>query len=63
MKENKMKAPLTPVETLADTAKLPAWELAALRQAADWADGKHVTQDEFDFALNRLRTRPLGGSI
>ncbi|NDV18267.1 hypothetical protein GO013_02405 [Pseudodesulfovibrio sp. JC047] len=61
MSKNTIKAPLMPVETLADTAKLPSWELAALRQATDWADGKQVTQSEFDTALNRLRTRPQGG--
>jgi hypothetical protein len=59
--KKKTEAPLVPVETLAEAAKLPAWELAALRQAANWAEGKHVTQAELDAALTRLRNRPQGG--
>jgi hypothetical protein len=61
MSKNKTKAPLMPVETLAEEARIPTWELAALRQAARWADGKQVTQGEFDIALENLRNRPQGG--
>lgn len=61
MSKVKTKAPLFPVEDLAEKAKVPAWELAALRQGMSWADGKQVTQGEFDTALNRLRNRPQGG--
>lgn len=50
-----------PVETLAEEANVPAWELAALRQATGWAEGRQVTQDEFDSALGQLRNRPVGG--
>tara|TARA_B100000683_G_scaffold234582_1_gene237854 strand:- start:1121 stop:1318 length:198 start_codon:yes stop_codon:yes gene_type:complete len=61
MSKNKTKAPLYPVEDLASKQGVPAWELAALRQGMNWADGKQVTQGDFDTALNRLRTRPQGG--
>jgi hypothetical protein len=62
MSKNKTEAPPKfPVETLAEEAGIPAWELAALRVGMKWADGKQVAQTEFDDALNRLRTRPQGG--
>jgi hypothetical protein len=48
-----------PVEALA--ADLPAWELAALRRAARWAEGKQVSEAEFTAALDQLRNRPQGG--
>lgn len=50
---------LYPVEVLA--GDLPAWELAALRQAAGWPDGKQVSEAEFTAALDQLRSRPQGG--
>lgn len=48
-----------PVEVLA--GDLPAWELAALRQAAGWPDGKQVSEAAFTAALDKLRIRPQGG--
>lgn len=50
---------LVPLDELA--ADLPAWELAALRQATGWAAGKQVTEVEYKTALENLRTRPQGG--
>ena len=54
-------AALFPVEQLADERELPVWELAALRHATGWADGKQVSATEFDQALTRFRNRPQGG--
>lgn len=59
MAKSKTKEELYPVEELAEG--IPAWELAALRQAAGWAVGKQVGRDAFDAALDKLRTRPQGG--
>jgi len=61
MSKPKTKETLKPVEDLAKAANIPAWELAALRQGMDWAEGKHVTEAEFNTALDRLRNRPQGG--
>lgn len=52
---------LFPVEELAETANIPAWELAGLMRAAGWSPGKHVAADEFGAALDRFRSRPQGG--
>ena len=67
-KESKAKAAaakkdpeLFPVEQLAEAKGLPDWELAALRQATGWADGKQVSDAGFDQALTRFRSRPQGG--
>ena len=58
--KDKPQAPeLYPVEVLA--GDLSAWELAALRQAAGWAEGKQVSEAEFTAALDQLRNRPQGG--
>lgn len=61
MKKKTEATPLQPVESLAKAVKLPTWELAALRQATGWVDGKAVTQAEFDLAVDRLRSRQQGG--
>jgi len=62
MSKKKTEAPpIFPVEALAEEKGIPAWEVAALRQGMNWADGKQVTKDEFDIALDRLRSRPQGG--
>jgi phosphoketolase len=53
------KETLHPVETLA--ADLPVWELAALRQATGWTEGKQITGADFEDALTKLRARPQGG--
>ena len=58
MAKSKEKA-VHPVEELA--AGLPAWELAALRHATGWADGKQVSEAEYAAALDKLRNRPQGG--
>ena len=55
-----VKKGLKDVETLAKEKGLKGWELAALRQATGWIDGKQVTDKEFDAALERLRGRRQG---
>lgn len=51
---------LRPVEDHAKAQGLPAWELAALRQATGWAPGKTVSVEQFGQALEQLRKRRLG---
>ncbi len=57
----KKETKLFRVSKLAKNRKLPAWELAALRQATGWAPGKQVSKKEFEDAVNKLRDRPQGG--
>lgn len=52
---------LYPVETLANNAGLKPWQLAGLRQATGWADGKQVTLSEFAAAVQRFEQRGMGG--
>lgn len=40
--------------------KLPGWELAALKRAVGWADGKQVSPEDFDTVLNKFRGRATG---
>lgn len=61
VKSKKEEPQLFPLEVLTASAKLPAWELAALRQATGWAEGKEVSKAVFDEALTLLRSRPVGG--
>lgn len=49
------------VEAFAAAAEMPAWELAALRQATGWAPGKAVAAGEFTHAVAALRSRRQGG--
>ena len=50
-----------PVEELAAAKNIESWELAGLMRAAGWAQGKQVSEDEFDLALGGFRKRPQGG--
>ncbi|OQY20079.1 MAG: hypothetical protein B6I36_02220 [Desulfobacteraceae bacterium 4572_35.1] len=52
---------LQPVESLAVDLSIPPWELAGMMRAAGWAEGKQVTADEFADALQRFRSRRVGG--
>ncbi|MGE4297529.1 MAG: hypothetical protein AB7E47_05815 [Desulfovibrionaceae bacterium] len=62
MAKSKTETPaLYPVEDLAQERQVPDWELAALRVATGWAEGKQVTGEAFDAAVTKLRTRPQGG--
>lgn len=53
--------PLSPVESLAAEAGLKDWETAGVLRLAGWASGKQVAKTEFEEALARFRSRPLGG--
>ena len=49
------------VEDLAEEAGLKHWETAGLMRAACWAEGKKVSQGQFDATLTAFRSRPQGG--
>lgn len=53
--------PVRPVERLAEEARLRSWETAGVMRLSGWAPGKEVTQSEFEEALARFRSRPMGG--
>ncbi|MDH3975529.1 MAG: hypothetical protein OEV42_14725 [Deltaproteobacteria bacterium] len=55
-----VKEPLKAVEDLAAEKSLQRWELAALRHATGWLEGKQVKASEFDDALERFRCRRQG---
>jgi hypothetical protein len=55
------KEALSPVETLAETNGLLSWETAGLMKAAGWAQGKQVSEKQFQQALTKFRNRPQGG--
>ncbi len=59
--ETKSGADLRPIEDLAQAACVPAWELAGLMRAVSWAEGKQVTEKDFNAALNALKKRGQGG--
>ena len=52
---------LFPVEQLAESCGLPAWETAALTAAAGWANGKQLSEEQFQTVLANFRRRPQGG--
>lgn len=40
--------------------RVPAWQQAALMRAKGWAEGKMLTDAEYDLALNELKFRRMG---
>lgn len=54
------KVSLVPVDDLAKKEGMPGWEEKALCVAAGWAEGKQVSQAEFDRALGMFRSRAQG---
>ena len=54
------KEPLADVSDLAKAAGIPAWETAAMMAACGWAEGKQVSQSDFDKALAAFRRRGQG---
>lgn len=50
------------LEELALRHRLPTWRQAALVRLMDWADGKMLTEAEYEAALTKLGGRPLGGA-
>lgn len=51
---------LLPVEDLAREAGLKPWQLAGLRRACGWVEGKQVTLAEWKAAVLRFENRGMG---
>ena len=49
------------LSVLADRYRVPSWQQAALCRMMGWADGKMLTDDEYQAALAELSARHLGG--
>ena len=49
-----------PVEELAAEAGMSAAELAGLRRSTGWALGKQVSTGEFNEAVDKFLSRPMG---
>lgn len=54
-------APLLSLSELASMHRVPTWLQAGVCRLMDWAADKKVTEAEYTAALERTRTRPLGG--
>lgn len=52
---------LESIAVLANRHRVPGWQQAALMRLMGWDDGKFVTDAEYRAALDRLRSRRLGG--
>lgn len=52
---------LESINVLADRHRLPSWQLAALLRMMDWQDGIMVSDEDFRAAINKLRSRRIGG--
>ncbi|MBU1002790.1 MAG: hypothetical protein KKE73_09730 [Proteobacteria bacterium] len=52
---------LYPVDELATINDLAPWELASLKRFAGWAEGRQVSEDDFNNALTLFRGRTMGG--
>ncbi|BCS54559.1 hypothetical protein [Geobacter sp. SVR] len=55
--------PLHPVENLAMERGMPATAVAGLRRATGWVEGKQVTVEQFEEAMELYRNKPMGRSI
>lgn len=60
-KKNATTVQLIQVDELIKTNDVPAWEGAALKRWAGWAEGKAVSEEDFAEALAQFRTRSCGG--
>lgn len=54
-------APLLSLSELASIHRVPTWLQAGVCRLMDWAADKKVTEAEYSAALERTRTRPIGG--
>lgn len=54
-------APLLSLSELASIHRVPTWLQAGVCRLMDWAADKKVTEAEYTAALERTRTRPIGG--
>lgn len=52
---------LESLAVLANRHRVPGWQQAALMRMMGWDDGKMVTDAEYRMALDKLRSRSLGG--
>ena len=52
---------LESLAVLANRHRVPGWQQAALMRMMGWDDGKMVTDAEYRMALDKLRSRRLGG--
>ena len=52
---------LESIAILSDRHRVPGWQQAALMRMMGWDDGKMVTDAEYRMALDKLRSRRLGG--
>lgn len=55
------KGNLENLAVLADRHRIPAWQEAALCRFMGWADDKMVTNADYVDALDKLKTRRIGG--
>lgn len=60
--EAKAEGPaLESLAAMADRHRVPAWQEAALCRFMGWAEGKMVSDAEYQAALGKLNSRRLGG--
>lgn len=52
---------LQSLSVLAERHRVPSWQQAALCRFMGWADGKMLTDAEYDDALKKLAARHIGG--
>lgn len=52
---------LESIAILSNRHRIPGWQQAALMRMMGWDDGKAVSDEEYRDALDRLRSRRLGG--
>lgn len=57
----RMDPPLERLEVLADRHRVPTWQQSALCRFMGWEDGKMVANAEYLDALDKLKTRRVGG--
>ena len=57
----KAAAPLLSLSELSPMHRVPTWLQAGVCRLMDWAADKKVTEAEYSAALERTRTRPIGG--
>lgn len=57
----RMDPPLERLEVLADRHRVPTWQQASLCRLMGWEDGKMVANAEYLDALDKLKTRRVGG--
>lgn len=54
-------ATLQPVAQLAVERGVPAHAIAGMSRANGWAEGKQVTAEEFETAMEAYKNKPMGG--